>query len=90
MHRFRALLGYQGGGLRQPRAGRETSSWALAVVCEGHFSGRSLLLPVKLTCHYSVELARRINAHTCSQRQGRNPMEAWLGIPEIRDGAGVC
>lgn len=79
MHRFRAAKSWEG----------DRSSWALAVVCEGHFSGRSLLLPVKLTCHYSVELTSRINAHTCSQRQGRNPMEAWLGIPEIRDGAGV-
>lgn len=33
MHRFRALLGYQGGGLRQPRAGRETEALGHLLWC---------------------------------------------------------
>lgn len=40
---------------------------------------------MKLTCHYSVE-----HAHTCSQRQDRNTIEAWLVRTSSQSvGAGV-
>lgn len=86
VHVCQALLGYREGDLRQPRAGQQ-KLLALAGICEGCFSGRSLLSPVKLTCHCSVELPVEMLTHV---HKDRNTTEARLvRIRSQRVGAGV-